>query len=237
MGALKLAAATLLVGWRAAADRLRRARVHRPWARPRRGGRRGRHRARRLAGGGQNGGTLEYCQVPRGRRACAVRRSIGVPNDGFGKVQVLLPRPGTIQILAPLLRDSVLASSFDAGNTFGTAPIGPSSAFETALYGPGDFISIMSARARLVRALQPRRQRPVESADAVRLRHGEPRDDARPVGRGLRRLLLGPACALGALERHGRSEPAGALGRGPAARGRPTSRVPSAGRAAPGSPT
>jgi len=93
------------------------------------------------AGGG---GTLEYCQVPRGRRACALRRSVGLPNDGLGKVQVLLPRPGTIQIVAPLLRDSALVSSFDGGNSFATTPIGPSAAFETALYGPGDFISIMS---------------------------------------------------------------------------------------------
>ena len=39
-------------------------------------------------------GALEYCQVPRGKRACALRRSIPLSEDGFGKVQVLLPRPG-----------------------------------------------------------------------------------------------------------------------------------------------
>jgi hypothetical protein len=89
-------------------------------------------------------GALEYCQVPRGRRACALRRSVGLPNDGFGKVQVLLPRPGTIQIVAPLLRDSALLSSSDGGSTFSTAPIGASAAIETALHGPGDFISLMS---------------------------------------------------------------------------------------------
>src|SRR5687768_10453261 len=55
-------------------------------------------------------GALEYCQVPRGRRACALRRSIPLSESGFGKVQVLLPRPGTIQIVAPLLRPAALAS-------------------------------------------------------------------------------------------------------------------------------
>jgi hypothetical protein len=89
-------------------------------------------------------GALEYCQVPRGKRVCALRRSVGLPNDGFGKVQVLLPRPGTIQIVAPLLRESALVSSFDGGNTFATAPIGASAAIEEALYGPGEFISLMS---------------------------------------------------------------------------------------------
>ncbi len=89
-------------------------------------------------------GSLEYCQVPRGKRACSVRRSVALPDDGFGKVQVLLPRAGTVQIIAPLLRDSALVSSSDGGNTFATAPIGASAALETALYGPGEFISIMS---------------------------------------------------------------------------------------------
>ena len=53
-------------------------------------------------------GTLEYCQVPRGKRACALRRSVPLSEDGFGKVQVLLPRPGTVQIVAPLLRPAAL---------------------------------------------------------------------------------------------------------------------------------
>ncbi len=49
-------------------------------------------------------GSLEYCQVPRGMRACALRRSLPLSEDGFGKVQVLLPRPRTVLIVAPLLR-------------------------------------------------------------------------------------------------------------------------------------
>ena len=97
-----------------------------------------------LARAADDSGLLEYCQVPRGKRACTVRRSVALPNDGFGKVQVLLPRPGAIQIVAPLLRETALVSSSDGGNTFATGRIGDTPAIETALYGPGDFISIMS---------------------------------------------------------------------------------------------
>lgn len=90
-------------------------------------------------------GTLEYCQVPRGKRACALRRSVPLSEDGFGKVQVLLPRPGTVQIVAPLLRPAALASSFDGGDTFAVGTIGQDTpAIEQAIYGPGEFISLMS---------------------------------------------------------------------------------------------
>jgi hypothetical protein len=90
-------------------------------------------------------GALEYCQVPRGKRACALRRSIPLSESGFGKVQVLLPRPGAVQIVAPLLRPAALASSFDGGNTFAVGTIGEETpAIEHAIYGPGDFISMIS---------------------------------------------------------------------------------------------
>jgi hypothetical protein len=97
-----------------------------------------------LARAADDTGLLEYCQVPRGKRACSLRRSVALPEDGFGKVQVLLPRPGTVQIIAPLLEPAVLASSFDGGNSFALGTIGETPAIETAIYGPGDFISIMS---------------------------------------------------------------------------------------------
>jgi hypothetical protein len=89
-------------------------------------------------------GAIEYCQVPRGKRACALRRSVPVEESGFGKVQVLLPRPGTVQIIAPLLDPTALATSADGGNTFALGSIGEGPAIEQALYGPGDFISLLS---------------------------------------------------------------------------------------------
>ena len=98
-----------------------------------------------LAGAADGTGSLEYCQVPRGKRACALRRSVALPEDGFGKVQVLLPRPGTVQIVAPLLRPAALVSSFDGGNSVAVASLGQDTpAIETAIYGPGEAISVMS---------------------------------------------------------------------------------------------
>jgi hypothetical protein len=89
-------------------------------------------------------GVLEYCQVPRGGRACAQRTSIALEDDGFGKVQVLLPRPGTVQLVAPLLEPTPLLTSVDNGVTFTGADLGSLPAIETALSTPGDTITIMS---------------------------------------------------------------------------------------------
>jgi hypothetical protein len=89
-------------------------------------------------------GVVHYCQVPRGRRACAARALVPVERDGFGKVQVLLPRPGTVQIIVPLAVATPLLTSTDNGATFSRADLGALPAIETALYGPGDAISIMS---------------------------------------------------------------------------------------------
>lgn len=97
-----------------------------------------------LAQAANGGGTVEYCQVPRGRRACAKRTSIPVEDDGFGKVQVLLPQPGTVQIVAPLLRPTPLLTSVDNGTTFAGRDLGDLPAIATAFYGPGGMISIMS---------------------------------------------------------------------------------------------
>src|SRR5215218_5432895 len=98
-----------------------------------------------LAEAADGTGSLEYCQVPRGKRACALRRSVTLSEGGFGKVQVLLPRPGTVQIIAPLLMPAALVSSFDGGNSFAVASLGQDTpAIEKAIYGPGETISIMS---------------------------------------------------------------------------------------------
>ena len=89
-------------------------------------------------------GAVAYCRVPRGTRACASRVAIPLENDGFGKVQVLLPRPGVVQIVAPLLDPTPLLTSADGGVTFARRDLGDLPAVEAAVYGPGDFISIMS---------------------------------------------------------------------------------------------
>src|SRR4051794_17140477 len=97
-----------------------------------------------LASAPNGAGTLEYCQVPRGKRACATRSSVPLESDGFGKVQVLLPRPGVVQIVAPLLDPTPLLTSIDNGVTFVRRNLGDLPAIETAFYSPGGGISIMS---------------------------------------------------------------------------------------------
>lgn len=89
-------------------------------------------------------GVLEYCQVPRGKRACAVRSTFPLEDDGFGKVQVLLGAPGTIQVVAPLIEATPLLTSVDDGVTFARRDLGELPAVESAFYGPGGGISIMS---------------------------------------------------------------------------------------------
>ena len=89
-------------------------------------------------------GVLEYCRVPRGKRACATRTQVPLEEDGFGKVQVLLPAPGIVQILAPLLDPSPLLTSVDNGATFARRDLFDLPAIESAFYGPGNAISVMS---------------------------------------------------------------------------------------------
>ena len=47
----------------------------------------------------QNGATLEYCQVPRGKRTCTVRLSFPLPDSGAGHPQVLIRGPGLVSIV------------------------------------------------------------------------------------------------------------------------------------------
>jgi hypothetical protein len=89
-------------------------------------------------------GVLEYCQVPRGKRACATRTQVPLEDDGFGKVQVMLPAPGTVQILAPLADPTPLLTSVDNGATFARHDLIDLPAIESAFYGPGNAISVMS---------------------------------------------------------------------------------------------
>ena len=89
--------------------------------------------------------TLEYCQFPRGARSCALRHTFPLERDGSAEVQVLIPRPGAVHIVAPVLNDdTVLFNSADGGATFAPVPLGEMSTIETALYGPADTISMIS---------------------------------------------------------------------------------------------
>jgi hypothetical protein len=91
---------------------------------------------------------VQYCQVPRGRRSCAVTQTLAVGQEsGTGQVQVLVPRPGTVYIVAPLLNSpGVLFGSADNGATFAARPIGEWILIEQAVFGPGDGIGLISRR-------------------------------------------------------------------------------------------
>jgi hypothetical protein len=89
---------------------------------------------------------LEYCQVPRRGRACAVRHTFTLPEDGTAKAQVLVPRPGTVVLVAPLLSDpGLILTSADGGATFAAAPTTAElPTIEQTLFGPGDAVSMIS---------------------------------------------------------------------------------------------
>jgi hypothetical protein len=89
--------------------------------------------------------TLEYCQVPRRARRCALRRSFQLADFGVGKVQVLVPRPGVVIIpVSVFTGPSAMFTSTDGGQTFAAVPFGSVFGLSQALYGPGDAVSVMS---------------------------------------------------------------------------------------------
>ena len=89
--------------------------------------------------------TLEYCQVPRRGRRCALRRSFPLPDFGIGKVQVLAPRPGVVIMPVALFSErSAMFISIDGGRTFRAVPFGSVFGLSQALYGPGDAVSVLS---------------------------------------------------------------------------------------------
>jgi hypothetical protein len=93
----------------------------------------------------QNGATLEYCQVPRRKRTCAVRQSIPLTHAGAGHPQVLLPGPGRVSIVMPETPENgVVLNSFDGGASFAAVPIGYMNTLEEAVVGPGDGFSMIS---------------------------------------------------------------------------------------------
>ena len=102
------------------------------------------------ASGGRS--VLEYCQVPRGRRACSVRQTFGLPRSGVGDVQVLAPRPGAVFLVTSVLNDrGVIFGSADGGATFAPSRMGQLIRVEQAVFGPGETINLMSGSGDFVR--------------------------------------------------------------------------------------
>ena len=231
--------------WRARAAAAAAPGIPGPRARPRRRRRRRGHRARRLARRDAGGaGALEYCQVPRGKRACAVRRSVRAARaTASARSRCCCRGPGVVQIVAPLLdgpRRS--SSSVDGGNTFAVAHdrrgARPRSSRRSS--GRASHLADVGLRARVVRrASAPtaaaRRTSPSQFGAATESLE----TSLAPYGRRLRRVLLG-ACARARCCGTALGDPnlPAELGRGPAARrGRRRRRAVGRAVAAPGSPT
>jgi hypothetical protein len=86
---------------------------------------------------------LEYCQVPRRGRACTVRHTFALPEDGTAKAQVLTPRPGTVVLMAPLFEEpSLILTSTNGGATFASAATAADDlpTVEQTVFGPGEAI-------------------------------------------------------------------------------------------------
>jgi hypothetical protein len=90
--------------------------------------------------------TLEYCQLPRRARACALRRSFLLGGSASRDVEVALPpRPGAVSIAAPVVNGrSLLFNSTDGGATFAALPLGELDFWDDAVYGPGDAFSFVT---------------------------------------------------------------------------------------------
>ena len=90
--------------------------------------------------------TLEYCQLPRRARGCALRRSYPLGGSASRSVVVALPpRPGAVSIVAPVVNGrSVLFNSVDGGQNFAAVPLGGLDFWDNAVYGPGDGFSFVT---------------------------------------------------------------------------------------------
>jgi hypothetical protein len=93
-----------------------------------------------------DGEQVRYCQVPRGRKRCVVSRVLPLPDsNGFAgwQMHVLLPAPGSVQIVVPRVNaPAVLYGSADGGATFASVLLGELQNIGTALVGPGPALSL-----------------------------------------------------------------------------------------------
>ncbi len=94
----------------------------------------------------ENPETLEYCQVPRGKRACAVRQTFSLgAESGTAKVQVLVPRAGQVIIVAPQFNaPGLMLTSADNGATFAPHPMGQLLTIQQSVFGPGELVALVS---------------------------------------------------------------------------------------------
>jgi hypothetical protein len=93
----------------------------------------------------QHGNTLEYCQVPRRAKACTVRRTLTLPEEGAGHPQVLVRAPNLISIVQPDTPERTMVfTSADNGNTWAGAVAGEMQTLEEAVAWPANQFTAIS---------------------------------------------------------------------------------------------
>ena len=146
--------------------------------------------------GAASTGAVEYCQVRRRARTCTLRRTFPLLESAAAKAQVLIPRPGTVHIVVPVVNDdTLLFSSGDGGATFAPpVPLGDTGTIEKALIDRGGRLSMISQTGpadfgRFGLDGSGPREMPVEFASAT-----ESLDTSlAPLGRGLIAFFSGLA--------------------------------------------
>lgn len=102
---------------------------------------------------GDPGDAVAFCVLPATARACAVNLTLAFPGQGFGigRVSVLLPAPGVVDVVVPReeqARYSVyLARSTDGGRTFAAPVRIGATRFEQAAAGPGGRVALVGGLA------------------------------------------------------------------------------------------
>jgi hypothetical protein len=99
---------------------------------------------------GADGEQVVFCIVPPRARACASTVPLGFPGEGFARsrVSVLLPAPGTVDVVVPrnvgpLRYGAYLVRSVDGGRTFGPAVKLSSARSEQAVLGPAGRVALV----------------------------------------------------------------------------------------------
>ena len=99
---------------------------------------------------GADGEQVVFCIVPPRARACASTVPLGFPGQGYARsrVSVLLPAPGTVDVVVPrnvgpLRYGAYLVRSTDGGRTFAPAVKLSSQSFEQAAPGPPGRVALV----------------------------------------------------------------------------------------------
>ena len=100
---------------------------------------------------GDPGDAVQLCVLPPRTTRCASNVTIPFPGSGYNasRVSVLLPAPGTVDVIVPRTNlgpgaFTFLARSTDGGRTFAPAVAIAGDGFEQGVLGPGGRVALVS---------------------------------------------------------------------------------------------